>query len=556
MKSAVLVHHFLEHSARRRPEKTALVHGPLRATYARVDAAANHVARWLHGRGVEKGDRVVLLFENGLDYVAAYYGVLKTGAVAVPLDSKMKRGSLVPFLAELQATAVLASARCEETLRGLEFPALGIRSLALRGPHPPWRGCGIEVAALEEIFAQGESRLPAVSLATADLASIVYTSGATGRPKGVMLTHANLVANVSAIVEYLKLTAADIQMVVLPFFYVMGKSLLNTHFAVGGTVVVNNQFAYPAAVLQQMVEEKVTGFSGVPSTYAYLLHSSLLQKYREKLVSLRYCSQAGGHMVRSIKEALLHVLPAHTRLFIMYGATEAAARLSYVEPHRLVEKIDSIGRPIPGVEIKVIGASGEEMAPGQVGELAASGVNIMQGYWKDEAATRLALTTHGYRTGDLGYRDEDGYFYVVGRKDGLLKVGGHRISPQEIEDALMATGCFVEVVVVGVPDALLGTRLVALGVPQSDHSREGLAALLTRLPRHKIPGEFRYARFLPKKASGKIDRGACAEMVRQNAEKKESFAPADAEREVLKIWEAGEPFEPTTFLCLRQFGGA
>ncbi len=188
-----------------------------------------------------------------------------------------------------------------------------------------------------------------------------------------MLSHTNVVANTRSIVEYLALTADDVQMVVLPFFYVMGKSLLNTHFSVGGTIVINNQFAYTASILRQMAEERVTGFSGVPSTYAQLLFKSPLAEYRARLPALRYCTQAGGHMARSIKLALLDALPPQTRLIIMYGATEASARLTYLPPEFLRTKIDSIGRAIPGVTLDVLSPDGQALGPDQSGELVARG---------------------------------------------------------------------------------------------------------------------------------------------------------------------------------------
>jgi acyl-CoA synthetase (AMP-forming)/AMP-acid ligase II len=195
----------------------------------------------------------------------------------------------------------------------------------------------------------------------------------------------------------------------------------------------------------------------------------------------------------------------------MYGATEAAARLTYVEPQRLVEKMESIGRPIPGVQMRVLDANGVEAPVGATGELVASGPNIMQGYWKDAQATALALDRNGYHTGDLGYVDPDGYLYVTGRKDDMLKVGGHRVDPQEIEDALMATGQLLEVAVLGVDDALLGKKLVALGVPLS--AQTGTSAILAQcrsnLPRHKIPADLRFVPALPKYPSGKIDRAGC-----------------------------------------------
>ena len=301
-----------------------------------------------------------------------------------------------------------------------------------------------------------------------DLSSIIYTSGSTGKPKGVMLSHRNIASNTQSICEYLELTSEDTQMVVLPFFYVMGKSLLNTHFAVGGSVVINNKFAYPATVINQMIEENVTGFSGVPSTYAYLLHRSPLEKHRDDLVSLRYCSQAGGHMSRQVKVDLRRALPDHTKIYVMYGATEASARLTWLDPDYFEDKMDSIGKAIPGVTVKVLGSDGHELQNGEEGQLVGYGLNIMDGYWKDKASTDKVLINGGYHTGDLGYKDRDGFFFVTGRKDNLLKVKGHRINIQEVEDVLMDTGQLVETVVLGIKDDFLGNKLVSMAVPVNE----------------------------------------------------------------------------------------
>ena len=334
------------------------------------------------------------------------------------------------------------------------------------------------------------------------------------------LSHANIAGNTRSICRYLKLTADDIQMVVLPFFYVMGKSLLNSHFAVGGRVIINNKFAFPAAVLQQMATEKITGFSGVPSTYAYLLHRSPLEKYRDQLPSLRYCSQAGGHMAKSVKEELRHVLPPHTDIYIMYGATEASARLSYLEPDSFAAKIDSIGKAIPGVQMKILDEQGREQKTGEIGELVATGPNIMAGYWRKPESTAKKLDEHGYHTGDQGYVDADGFFFLVGRRDNQLKVGGHRINTQEIEDVLLADGQLIEVTVLGIPDPLLGNRLTALVVPAvGDLTAEDLTRqCAAKLPKHKCPSTIKFLRALPKKASGKIDRDKCLALLKQETQ--------------------------------------
>ena len=224
------------------------------------------------------------------------------------------------------------------------------------------------------IYSSYSAKRPQVQLIDKDLSSIIYTSGSTGKPKGVMLTHLNIVANTRSIVSYLGLATNDRCMVVLPFYYVYGKSLLNTHFAVSATVIIDNRFAFPNAVLKNMIGEKVTGFAGVPSTYSILLNKSSLAKMN--FADLRYLTQAGGHMPASIKKRLVEIFPDQD-IYIMYGATEASARLSYLDPKALPNKINSIGKAIANVELRVLGQNGGEATTGEGGEIVAKGSNLM-----------------------------------------------------------------------------------------------------------------------------------------------------------------------------------
>ena len=513
-----LIHHFLEQSARFFPDKTALIHEDVRATYAQINIQANHLANWLiMDQGIKKGDRVTLIMENCLEYVVSYYGVLKTGAIISPLSSELKPDSLRPLLNELEPKVVISSPRFERLLHATEITPFNIKAVLIKKPKLKWSSMPVEVFSWEEQINNDEFPNVDISIDESELASIIYTSGSTGKPKGVMLTHKNIVSNTHSICRYLHLNDQDIQMAVLPLFYVMGKSLLNTHFAVGGTVVLNNKFAYPAYVLKQMVDEQVTGFSGVPSTYAYLLHRSPLASYRDKLGSFQYCSQAGGHMSKQIKEELRKILPQHTKIYIMYGATEASARLTCLEPDQFEDKINSIGKPIPGVILRILDDEGQKVPKGRIGELVSNGPNIMQGYWKNEDATAKILDQYGYHTGDLGYQDQEGYFYLKGRKDNLLKVGGHRINPQEIEDALMETELVVENAVMGIPDDLLGHKLIAIVTPKDKNCSQNqiLEHCNSMLPRYKLPGEVIFVKSLPKHTSGKINRSKCLELITQ-----------------------------------------
>ena len=452
------------------------------------------------GPAFRPGDRVVLLCENSIEYVVGYYGILKTGGIVASLNTDIKPDALAELAQGARAEGHRRLAPARE-----DRPDARCKRIARASP--------IIVMGTEPTA--GTRRLdPALAIDPASCAAIVYTSGSEGKPKGVMLSHANIVANTRSIVAYLGLTSSDVQMVVLPFFYVMGMSLLNTHIAVGGTVVINNKFAYTAAVLKQMAEENVTGFSGVPSTYAHLLFRSPLAAYRDKLPALRYCSQAGGHLPKHLKLELLKVLPEHTRLFVMYGATEASARLTYVPPDRLLSKIDSIGIPIPGVCMNVMSPDGRTLDPNESGELVARGDNIMLGYYRDEKATRKVLDEHGYHTGDLGYRDEDGFYYVTGRQDEQLKVSGRRINPREVEDKIAESGLAMESIVFGIPDPLKGHRLAALVVPiekNADTVTNILKYCAAKLPKFEVPEALKLVGSIPKTSSGKPDR---AESVR------------------------------------------
>ena len=486
------------------------------------------------------------MLENSLAYITAYYAVLKAGAVVAPLSTDLKPDGLNPLLAELEPAALISSARFERLLQASNLTVPGLDTLILDNPKLNWDKHPIRVFSFQQIINPSKDRknqIPvqdqggteiqpagiqkyvedleggsntdsgakAVFVSASDLANIIYTSGSTGKAKGVMLTHANIAANVTSICKYLRLSDSDIQMVVLPFFYVMGQSLLNTIFAAGGTLVINNKFAFPAAVVNQMIEERVTVFSGVPSTYAYLLHRSPLAKNKNQLDNLRMVTQAGGHMARSIKTALREALPDHTQICVMYGATEASARLTWLDPDWFDRKIDSIGRAIPDVSVRILDAQGREVAPEEKGEVVADGANIMQGYWKDPQSTAEVLDGDGYHTGDMGWQDEDGFIFLEGRRDDLLKVGGHRINPREVEDALLATGLAVEAAVLGLPDDLLGHRLSALVVPLNGQSAPDavLEKCASLLPRYKMPSDLRFVRALPKNANGKVDRSGC-----------------------------------------------
>ena len=495
---AQLVHEFLEESCARFPDKTALLHGERTYSFHQINTLSNRIAHLLIDKGLRKGDRVLVVMENSFENVAAYYGTLKAGGVSVEIHERSTPSEAYYYIQNSGAAICILSALTSKRLDGLDIPLI-------IGAEPVAEGRNIRIpwSALDS-YRDGP---PSVAISGNDLAAIVYTSGSTGNPKGVMLSHRNLCTNTASIVSYLGLDQNDRVMAVLPFYYVYGKTLLNTHFMVGGSVVVNNRFAFPNAVIKEMVDKKVTGFAGVPSTFAILLNRSIFTK--TPVPTLRYVTQAGGAMAPALTGRLIGHLGSAS-LFIMYGATEASARLTYLPPDRLLkDKLGSIGIPIPGVEITIRDDAGNELNDFEIGNICARGPNIMQGYWQDKEETSKSLKPWGLVTGDLGHKDEEGFIFLTGRKKEMLKIGGERVSPKEIEDAIIASGLVHESAVIGRPDEILSEVPAAYVVPMDENSfsLDSLKAFLAeRLASHKHPASWYLLKAMPKKPSGKIDK--------------------------------------------------
>lgn len=496
----MLVHELLERSTARAPDAELLVDGANRFTYADVNAQANRVANLLIRLGVQRGERVALFEQNTHRYVAWYYGILKAGAICVPINTASDANMLAHFLGDSGARVLMVGpslerlvARSCERFSSVEIVLSGgLTSLP----------CSHSIACVTDLGSEPATR-PDVVLDDRSAAAIVYTSGSTGRPRGATLSHGGLTANTLAIVDYLDLTAADRALQILPFYYVYGKSVLNTHVAVGGSIVIENRFRYPNTALDTLVAERCSGLSGVPSTFAILLnHSNFAER---DLESLRYMTQAGGAMSPVL--ALRLRKASRAQLFVMYGATEASARLSYLPPSELSEAVGSIGYPINGVRLEPLREDGAVCDVGEVGELVANGPNIMLGYWNDPEETAAVLDARGYHTGDLARRDEKGRLWIVGRKKDMLKAGGHRLAPREIEDELQGHPAVHEAAVIGVNDETLGEVIKAFVVlvPGAAVEAVELARFLSeRLPTYKIPQQWAFPNELPKNESGKV----------------------------------------------------
>jgi long-chain acyl-CoA synthetase len=485
------------------PERCALQFLQSACTYAELKASIECLAiRLMTTAGGNIGDRAVLIGDNSLFWASGYLGTMRAGMVCVPLPASVSATELSQVLKTTEARVVLAQAgiavKNQALLEGLH--------LITDRPVPNLPGLASQDS-FNEIRSSNQcnpTNWPRVE--SNDLAALMFTSGSTGEPRGVMVSHRNIIANTESIVEYLELTASDRIMTVLPWHYCFGASLLHSHLRVGGSLVVDPRFMYPENVLQNMIDSRCTGFAGVPSHFQILLRSSTLKK--RTFPHLRYVQQAGGRLAPVFVNQLRDALP-DTRIFLMYGQTEATARLSYLPPEFLDSKSGSIGKGMPGVHLRVVNESGQDVHPGEVGEIIAKGDNVTLGYWKAEDETALSYSGGVLRTGDLATVDDDGFLHIVDRARDFLKCGGERISCRKIEDILLELEDILEVAVVGIPDDVQGEAVKVFAVPTTRRdSPEFIDRLNTfckdKLPAKLQPKEIVVLSALPKGSTNKV----------------------------------------------------
>jgi acyl-CoA synthetase (AMP-forming)/AMP-acid ligase II len=482
-------------------DATALLTLKRQHTYGEVRSNALAVAAFLARAGATKGQRAILIADSGLFWVAAYLGIMRAGLVCVPLPPRLAAEELEYVAAVTDPAFVFM-----ETKYALALPEkFSNVPLICDDPHPSVPAAQ-SLASIRQSGAGSNDPLP--ELAQDDLAALMFTSGSTGRPRGVMVSHRNIIANTNSIIDYLELTADDRIMAVLPFHYCFGASLLHTHLKAGGSVVIDSRFMYPEKVLQRMQQTACTGFAGVPSHFQILLRKSSLAKM--SFPHLRYVQQAGGQLAPAFITELRQALP-RTQVFVMYGQTEATARLSYLPPELLGAKLGSVGKGIPGVTLSVVDESGNRILQGQTGEIVAEGGNLALGYWRDAEETAHHFRNGKLYTGDLATVDEDGFIFIVDRAKDFLKCGGKRVSCRNLENILLEHAALLEAAVVGIPDEILGEAAVAYIVPRDPKTQPSREQLTTfcreRMPLPVVPRRFVVLGSLPKNSSGKVLKG-------------------------------------------------
>lgn len=463
--------------ARQEASRTALETTGGACSYGSLTQAVARVAATVRGvPSFEPGERVVLMARNSAEYVAGFLGILEAEGVAVPIPPETELPRIELLMARCQPVAVLSD-EFAEGRHGREFSR--------------WLADG------------GSGATPRTFESPA---AILFTSGSTGDPKGVVLSQRNLLANAQSIQDYLALTETERALVILPFYHAFGNSILTSHLISGGTLILDGSIMFPEKLLDLIDAHKATSLSGVPEVFGRLLSLSTLG--RRELPSLRYMSVAGGSLNPESTVAMHRAL-APAKFFVMYGQTEATARLSYLPPEELPHRAGSIGRGIPGVTLDVADEQGQSVPRGTVGELRARGPNIMQGYWNDPEGTAHVLKDGWLQTGDLARVDDDGFLHVVGRKSALIKRAGYRLHPAELE-TFVRTRCGVEpVVAVSFPkpgDPGLAVYVEADAGAVS--AREILAVCQRELPRYKIPDHVEVLDRFPVTSATKVDRPA------------------------------------------------
>lgn len=494
----MLLHQTLEQSASRHPDKIALVFGGRSYSYGWLLAESRALGAELQARGVARGDRVAIFMPNGVDAVVAIYAALMIGAVFMPINAQTKPEKLGFILRDARVSALLTSA----ALAPVHAPALAhapsvrtVLPIALdaRAGQPAATGALHDVGTIDE-----------------DLAAIIYTSGSTGDPKGVMLSHRNMLAAAESVSAYLELRADDVIFCALPLAFDYGLYQILMGFKVGARVVLERSFAFPVAALETLARERVTVFPGVPTLFA-LLFTVVKHIARYDLAALRLVTNTAAALPLAHIQRIRALFP-QAKLYSMYGLTECK-RVSYLPPEELDRRPLSVGRGMPNQEVYLVDDQGRRLPPGSTGQLVVRGGHVMRGYWERPAETAARLRPGPYPgesvlfTGDIFHMDEEGYLYFLARSDDVIKSRGEKVSPKEVENVLYGLEGVLEAAVIGVPDAVVGEAIVAFVVleePGRYTEKDLIQHCMSQLENHMVPKRVLLRDSLPKTDTGKI----------------------------------------------------
>ena len=497
----------LADTLRTHSDKTAIIDPGRSVTYAELEGEAVNFAAQLHAAGIGAGDRVVIQLRKSIAEVAAMFGVARLGAVIVNVHAQWTAEQLLNVVKDCGAATIIVEPSMARRLTTAHISE-SVRRVVVAGPAPE------SPRFQSSTTAAHCSALPSASPLDSDLAMLIYTSGSTGGPKGVMLSHRNLLAGARSVARYLELGGDDRLLSVLPYCFDYGLNQLTTMMLLGGTVI-HQPVPMPAEIIATAARHGATGLAAVPPLWGQIVR--LQQDSPTILPALRRITNSGGSIAKNILEQMPAAFPG-TKIYLMYGLTEAF-RSTYLPPADFMLKMGSIGRAIPGAEIHVIKHGIGPAGRGEQGELVHRGPLVSMGYWglseKSRERIRPCPELNGVigdepvvYSGDTVRIDEDGYLWFVGRTDALIKTQGFRVSPDEVEDLLCRSGLVADAVAFGVEDSERGQAIHAAIAPLPDFSERALRDHCRAI----MPGYMQPVRFhiwtdpMPRTASGKLAR--------------------------------------------------
>jgi acyl-CoA ligase (AMP-forming) (exosortase A-associated) len=502
-------------SAKRTPDAPALSLGEKTLSYGELAGQVRDTAAAFMALGIGKSERIAIYLEKRLENVIAMFGASAAGAVFVPVNPLLRPQQVRHILKDCNVRMLVTS---DSRLASLEEILPDCHDLntviSVDGP-PAGEFTHIQAIDWNALFKNSAGNGAFHTVIDRDMAAIIYTSGSTGLPKGVVLSHRNMVAGARSVSQYLENTAEDRILSVLPLSFDAGLSQLTTAFHVGASVILMN-FLLPRDVVSVAGKTRATGIAGVPPLWNQLAG---LDWPAEAAESVRYFTNTGGHMPRPTLDRLRRAMP-NASPYLMYGLTEAF-RSTYLPPAEIDNRPDSMGKAIPNAEILVVREDGTPCAPGEPGELVHRGALVSLGYWNDPERTAerfrpapgqdpaLPITELAVWSGDTVRMDEDGFLYFVGRRDEMIKTSGYRVSPTEVEEVIYGSGLVSEAIAIGVPHETQGQAIVVVATPppESPADEEGvLAACRLELPPFMVPQRIVMRDTLPRNPNGKIDR--------------------------------------------------
>jgi len=519
----IFVHDYLRRSALLHPDKTALVFEKERITYAELDRRSSRLARELVGCGVVRQDRIVIFLDNSPEIIVSLFGILKADAIFIVVNGGIRANKLAFILNDAGAAMLISHTGKQQVVldaMGIvdrDIPIIWLGDIgeipsSLSARSLPWDSIFFSTAAADSNLVLNRSKNLDL-----DLTALIYTSGTTGEPKGVMVSHFNMISAARSIIQHLDNTGNDIILDVLPLSFNYGLYQVIMAVMFGGTVVIEKSFTFIHKVLQRIAEENITGFPIVPTILAMILKLDDVHRYN--LDSLRYITNTGAKLPVSHIRRFRFMFP-RVKIYSMFGLTECK-RVCGMPPDELDARPESVGKPMPNCEVFLVDDAGNEVGPGQIGELVVRGANVMKGYWNAPELTARVFRPGRYPgdtflySGDYFRRDADGYLYFVGRRDDIIKSKGERLNTKEIEDTLCDMEEIAEAAVIGVPDEIYGLAVKAFVVCRNG-SKTGVRDILRHcrkyLEPYAIPKQIEILENLPKTDHGKTDKKALKQL--------------------------------------------